>query len=500
MENSTKPSYEQGEQGNFSVLLSISMGFSLFWMLFFFALLQNPAVNTSPNMPGIALPLPVAMCLGLAAMDIIIFKRCDFFSGERGHKALWAIVSAHTILPGIVILAHALDGSSVFDCFGYPAWIVFGVGIGALLALWSELLVSFTKGFASKAIALSACIGALLYFVLSSLPIVVSVCFLCVAPAVSLALLRTLEKELPSAPFVSRAESIERHRLTKPIDVLNTMYGIVFGLSICMLSHMDPSTLLYGSIALAIAAGALIMIPFFSKNTDKMMHGRIQKILFPVLVIGLLPVPFVPEGLQLVCTLVILAGFICLTLVNLDALYCLVKKYHVAPFYLVGRGHSPIIIGVAAGYLIAYVMALTDIVGDAFLAVVSLVVVVILSAAITFINFDKDHLEDEHETDQPDPTQGHPSKGPWKTKCEIVAKRYDLSAREIEVFNLLAKGRGTTYIQEKLYISSHTVKSHVYKIYKKMGINSREELITLVEETPFDETADQSDARKPQPN
>ena len=102
------------------------------------------------------------------------------------------------------------------------------------------------------------------------------------------------------------------------------------------------------------------MVPFFSKNTDKMMHGMVQKILFPILVVGLMPLPFVDGMLQILCMLVILMGYICLTLVNLDSLYCLVKKYKVTSFYLVGRGHSPILVGVSLGYLIGYIAAFTN--------------------------------------------------------------------------------------------------------------------------------------------
>ena len=55
------------------------------------------------------------------------------------------------------------------------------------------------------------------------------------------------------------------------------------------------------------------------------------------------------------------------------------------------------------------------------------------------------------------------------------------------MFNLLAKGRGSVYIQEKLCISQHTVKTHTYHIYKKLGINSREELLTLIEQTRLED-------------
>ncbi|NTU89659.1 MAG: helix-turn-helix transcriptional regulator, partial [Actinobacteria bacterium] len=72
--------------------------------------------------------------------------------------------------------------------------------------------------------------------------------------------------------------------------------------------------------------------------------------------------------------------------------------------------------------------------------------------------------------------QGH-----WKTKCDLIAQEIDLSARQREVFFLLAKGRNAKHIQDTLYISSSTVKSHVYSIYRKMDVHSQQELIDKVE-------------------
>ena len=71
--------------------------------------------------------------------------------------------------------------------------------------------------------------------------------------------------------------------------------------------------------------------------------------------------------------------------------------------------------------------------------------------------------------------------GRWKTRCAEVAERAKLSARETEVFMLLAKGRGTERIRSKLGISNHTVKTHTYNVYKKLGVKNREELLDLVE-------------------
>ena len=48
---------------------------------------------------------------------------------------------------------------------------------------------------------------------------------------------------------------------------------------------------------------------------------------------------------------------------------------------------------------------------------------------------------------------------------------------------MLAKGRNADYITEKLVISSHTAKAHIYNIYQKTGVHSRQELMDLVENT-----------------
>ena len=48
-----------------------------------------------------------------------------------------------------------------------------------------------------------------------------------------------------------------------------------------------------------------------------------------------------------------------------------------------------------------------------------------------------------------------------------------LSEREIEILNLVSQGTMNTEIGEKLFISRHTVKSHLYNIYKKIKVTNR---------------------------
>lgn len=70
----------------------------------------------------------------------------------------------------------------------------------------------------------------------------------------------------------------------------------------------------------------------------------------------------------------------------------------------------------------------------------------------------------------------------FEDRCREVAQRYGLTARELEVFMMLARGRDRTYIQEQLTVSRNTVKAHVKHIYAKLGIHAHQDLIDLVEQ------------------
>ena len=62
-----------------------------------------------------------------------------------------------------------------------------------------------------------------------------------------------------------------------------------------------------------------------------------------------------------------------------------------------------------------------------------------------------------------------------------VAERYRLSAREAQVCEYLARGRSQTYIRDALLLSKNTVATHVRRIYVKLDVHSKQELIDLVE-------------------
>jgi DNA-binding CsgD family transcriptional regulator len=62
----------------------------------------------------------------------------------------------------------------------------------------------------------------------------------------------------------------------------------------------------------------------------------------------------------------------------------------------------------------------------------------------------------------------------------LISAAYGLTARERELTELVLKGCGTAEIAAQLFISPHTVQSHLKAIFAKVGVRSRRELVGRV--------------------
>lgn len=61
--------------------------------------------------------------------------------------------------------------------------------------------------------------------------------------------------------------------------------------------------------------------------------------------------------------------------------------------------------------------------------------------------------------------------------ASLVVAAYELTRRELEVTELIARGRSTGEIAAALVLSTHTVRDHVKAIFDKVGVTSRGELV-----------------------
>jgi DNA-binding CsgD family transcriptional regulator len=76
-----------------------------------------------------------------------------------------------------------------------------------------------------------------------------------------------------------------------------------------------------------------------------------------------------------------------------------------------------------------------------------------------------------------------PSAVPESASVDVIAERHHLTSREREIVDHVLRGCSNAEIGAALFISSGTVKNHVYSIYRKLGVKSRGQLHRLVRES-----------------
>lgn len=86
------------------------------------------------------------------------------------------------------------------------------------------------------------------------------------------------------------------------------------------------------------------------------------------------------------------------------------------------------------------------------------------------------------QIEKPDDGMGSGRRDRLSVKCVAIARDYGLTNREFDVFVRLAHGRSGAFIAEELTLSENTVKGHTKRLYAKLGVHTRQELINLAEQ------------------
>lgn len=66
-------------------------------------------------------------------------------------------------------------------------------------------------------------------------------------------------------------------------------------------------------------------------------------------------------------------------------------------------------------------------------------------------------------------------------QAELLRQHYRLSARETEVMELIARGNTVARIAEDLVVSENTIRTHSKRIYAKLDIHKKQELLDLID-------------------
>lgn len=65
-------------------------------------------------------------------------------------------------------------------------------------------------------------------------------------------------------------------------------------------------------------------------------------------------------------------------------------------------------------------------------------------------------------------------------RCDAVAKEYGLTERESEMLLLIGQGKTRSQIEQELFLSQNTIKTHIRHLYAKLDVHSKEEACSLL--------------------
>jgi DNA-binding CsgD family transcriptional regulator len=66
-----------------------------------------------------------------------------------------------------------------------------------------------------------------------------------------------------------------------------------------------------------------------------------------------------------------------------------------------------------------------------------------------------------------------------QAEMDVVKRKYGITQRESEITRLLLQGKSNKEIADQLCIAHHTVKNHIYRLYQKLDVNKRYQLVNF---------------------
>ena len=205
--------------------------------------------------------------------------------------------------------------------------------------------------------------------------------------------------------------------------------------------------------------------------------------ILPYVAICILPLSFLDARFWTVSCSIMLCISGLNVIINRSAVFVFAERSNkVSPLFFLYDCMGTIA-GIGIGFFCSYLVfgnVFTGQIENIYAPSILVIVITIIWTLISRKNLEKQLVFYEPSNDLGVGDNGD-SFSSWHEKLEEFSNYYNLSPRQYEVLLLLAKGRNASYIKDKLVISNHTAKAHIYNIYQKTSVNSRQELISLIE-------------------
>lgn len=298
----------------------------------------------------------------------------------------------------------------------------------------------------------------------------------CIALASPLLANRAHHQGLPAEEVKAVYTASNVHRLWKiacGIALFGALIGIINGIDADLSAPLTAEANIFLHLC-EIVLGCVVLLRAVPRHRE-FDFFQIWRIILVFMATGLVIMPFLQGDARAVAlSLVGVAQTIVVILLWL-ALMDIAHYSSLHPYAVFGAGWVLYALPLAAGYFFAQFIPM-DAQGSSIAPVLSYALILMLMfivdsypAGIRRIFADLG------------PTIPANDRFPdLERNCQQVGKEHGLTPREIEVMELICKGRSKAYIAETLFVAENTVRSHSKHLYAKLNVHSKQELIDLV--------------------
>ncbi len=445
----------------------------------------------TPSLPAAMIFDKIALIIAGTASMAATFMILGFLRGFAGRKRVARTLDGLGVIASVAaLLLFALWGEDP-DAFAIrlTCWISCGAASAIMLVKLGVFFSTLDQNQAGILVATMLVATSVLFFIITSIGGTVASLLTCLCLALgsvlslrlkvtSQAMLRTEQNSEGGSGDIPISVALGKGmpRISRVHFFAMLFYGVAFGYSSLIglsQSTSNSSLLISTQIVTMLAALHILTLEIWKKGSFD--YGFLQWPLLILIVVGLLPLPYAEGDLTIFFTAVLLFGFACYDVANWLILSDLSHRHN--PLFTFGFGRGFLCLGLLAGRLLWWVTANVAS-SESFQVQIPIAIVILLFCTIIIISLPVLRTTALKRSESPEAEEPDA----WSHACRQLASGHGLTARETEVFQLLAKGWSQKAINEKLVISPHTAKAHVSHIYSKLGVHSRQELMRMVEE------------------
>jgi DNA-binding CsgD family transcriptional regulator len=407
-----------------------------------------------------------------------------------------------------------------FPAVPFIAYALIGIAQGFTILLWSSFLSIIGE---HRILLLTAiCVGAagFLTLIMSFLQPIMAVFVAFSLSFLTIACFFILHYRLTASPkplLVKAKVSDKRYSIPPKSALAVVFYSVAIGFSTCFIAGSNSG--IFGAAASAIATSlAAVLVAWDSTRLHLLNESLLIRLHLPAVILGLTPFFFDDLALQVLGAALLICFFSIIYIINLSALSEHVRIDHLNSIRVFGFGRAGNSLGFFLGAIACWLaffmpqaLGADAAARDPNLTIIILLVLLALFiAGVSFIFEDHYPITENGRLARSKPApqialpvndlkslttamlaapeESQPFKtGIWTKRINALSAECGLSPKETEVLFLLAKGRNAEYIQNELVVSRHTAKAHIYHIYQKTGVHSRQDLINMLENMDVDD-------------